>query len=68
MGTKNCKLQANVEPYTCYVVDQLVGIKGRGPSDVVAFIVKDWIGDHRAELADYGIDVPTWQSQQDKNN
>ncbi len=64
---KNCKLQATAEPYTCYVVNQLVGIKGRGPSDVVAFIVKDWIGDHRDELADYGIDVPMWQAQLGKS-
>lgn len=57
------KIQGNVEEYTHYVVNQLVRIKGRGPSDVVAFIVKDWIGDHREELKEYGIDVASWKSK-----
>lgn len=57
------KIQGNVEKYTHYVVNQLVGIKGRGSSDVVAFIVKDWIGDHREELKEYGIDVVSWKSK-----
>ncbi len=60
--TGSYKIQGNVEAYTSFVVNELVGIKGRNPSDVVAFIVKDWIGDHREELKEYGIDVSTWKS------
>lgn len=55
------KIQGNVESYTNFVVHELVDIKGRSPSDVVSFIVKDWIGDHQDELTEYGIDVPTWR-------
>lgn len=62
-GNGSYKIQGNVEEYTNYVVNQLVRIKGRGPSDVVAFIVKDWIGDHRDELKEYGIDVASWKSK-----
>lgn len=60
------KIQGNVEAYTHYVVQQLISIKGRGPSDVVAFIVKDWIGDHRDELKEYGIDVASWKARSKK--
>lgn len=57
------KAQANVEAYTWYVIRELVGIKGRSDSDVVAFILKDWIGDHKDELKEYGIDVVKWRSK-----
>lgn len=57
------KAQASVEAYTWYVIQQLVGIKGRNDSDVVAFILKDWIGDHKDELKEYGIDVSKWKSK-----
>jgi hypothetical protein len=55
------KLQASVEDFTNYVVQELIGIKGRSSADVTAFIVKDWIGDHQDELTRYGIDVAAWR-------
>lgn len=61
-GNSSYKIQGNVEAYTHYVINELVGIKGRNPSDVVVFIVKNWIGEHQAELKEYGIDVATWKS------
>ena len=57
------KLQASVEDFTNYVVEELIGIKGRSSADVTAFIVKDWIGDHQDELARYGIDVAAWRKR-----
>lgn len=62
-GSKSSyKIQANVEAYASFVVQSLVDIKGRSESDVVAFIVKDWIGDHREELNEYGINVASWRA------
>ncbi len=49
------KVNASVETYSSRVLDRLVGIKGRDRSDVVAFIIRSWIADHREELAGYGI-------------
>ena len=57
------KLQASAEDYTFFVVSELIGIKGRSHSDVTAFIIKDWVGDHQEELAKYGIDVAAWRKK-----
>lgn len=51
------KLQVYTEKYTKYVIQKLIGIKGKSESDVVNFIIKDWIGDHLEELEKYGISV-----------
>lgn len=51
------KIDIYTEPYTKFVVQELVGIKGKSESDVANFIIKDWIGDHMEELAQFGIDV-----------
>lgn len=62
LSKSSYKIQANVEAYASFVVRSLVDIKGRSESDVVAFIVKDWIGDHREELNEYGINVASWRT------
>ena len=51
------KLQVYTEKYTKYVIQKLIGIKGKSESDVVNFIIKDWIGDHQEELREYEISV-----------
>jgi hypothetical protein len=51
------KLQVYTENYTKYVIQKLVNIKGKSESDVVNYIIKDWIGDHLSELNEYGISV-----------
>lgn len=51
------KLQVYTEKYTKYVIQKLIDIKGKSESDVVNYIMKDWIGDHINELNDYGISV-----------
>ena len=51
------KIQVYTEDYTKYVVQKLKRIKGKSESDVVNFIIKDWIGDHLEELKEYGISV-----------
>ena len=51
------RLQVQVDPYTDHVLNKLVGVKGRRVSDVAYFIFRQWISDHAAELADYGIRV-----------
>ena len=54
---KAYKVQANVEEFTNFVVQNLIGIKGTNASDVVSFIIREWISEHREELKDYGISV-----------
>ena len=49
-----------MEVYTKYVLQKLIGIKGESESDVVNFIIKDWIGDHLEELKEYGITYKTF--------
>jgi hypothetical protein len=51
------KIQAYTEDYTKYVVQKLKRIKGKSESDVVNFIIKDWIGEHWEELKEYGINI-----------
>lgn len=46
-----------LDSYSKYVIEKLENIKGKSQSDVANFIIKDWIGDHREELKDYGISV-----------
>ncbi len=49
------KVQAQVDTYTHWVLDHLVGLRGRSVSDVAYFIIRDWIQDHREELESLGI-------------
>lgn len=51
------KIDVYPDPYTKYVVTELVDIKGKSQSDVVQHVLKQWISDHHEELKDYGIDV-----------
>ena len=60
-NNKRPKIQTYVEGYTSYVLDMLIEIKGKSKSDVASFIIKDWIGDHKDELAEYGITVIDWK-------
>ena len=46
-----------LDKYSKYVIRNLIDIKGKSQSDVANFIIKDWIGDHQAELKEYGINV-----------
>ena len=56
------KVQVYTEKYTKYVIQELIGIKGKSESDVVNYILKDWIGDHIEELKDYDISVKNARS------
>lgn len=49
------KVQAQVDQYTHWVLDHLVGLRGRSVSDVAYFIMRDWIQTHRDELDSLGI-------------
>ena len=62
-NNKRPKVQAYVEGYTRYVLDKLIEIKGKSISDVANFVIKDWIGDHKDELTEYGITVKEWKKE-----
>ena len=55
-STETFKVHPNLDAYTHWVLDNLVGIKGRTISDVAYFILRDWIQDHREELHHLGLD------------
>lgn len=54
-STETFKVHPNLDAYTHWVLDNLVGIKGRTISDVAYFILRDWIQDHRDELEHLGL-------------
>ena len=60
------KLSTNLESYSYFVVEKLVGIKGTGVSDVLSFIVKQWISDHRQELSELNINIQGWEEWRKK--
>lgn len=45
------------EPYTKFVIQRLIGIKGKSESDVVNFILKTWIEEHSDHLEKCDITV-----------
>lgn len=49
------KLQCQVGVYAHYVVHSLIGYYGRSQSDVLSYIVLDWIRAHQEELHELGI-------------
>jgi hypothetical protein len=51
------KLQVYTEKYTKYVIRHLVDIVGKSESDVVNFIIKQWMMDHREDLKEFNIRV-----------
>jgi hypothetical protein len=51
------KIQVYTEDYTKYVVQHLVKIVGKSESDVVNFIIKQWMMDHKDDLKEWGISI-----------
>jgi len=51
------KLQVYTEDYTKYVVKKLEHILGNSESEVVDFIIKQWILDHKEDLKEFQIRV-----------
>lgn len=56
-SAKTPKLQAQLDATTRHVLMQLVGVRGRSFSDVGYFVIRQWISEHREELADLGIKI-----------
>jgi hypothetical protein len=54
-STASYKVHPNLDAYTHWVLENLVGIKGRTISDVTYFILRDWIQNHREELDHLGL-------------
>lgn len=51
------KLQVYTEKYTKYVIQHLVDIVGKSESDVVNFVIKQWMMDHGEDLEKWEISV-----------
>ncbi|MCK5237063.1 MAG: hypothetical protein KAR06_08765 [Deltaproteobacteria bacterium] len=54
---KGTKLYKGLDKTTKHVINSLVDIKGDTPEEVVAFMLRSWIGDHQPELGFYSIDI-----------
>jgi len=57
------KVQSNIEGYSLYVLKGLVDIHGKSVSDVVSFLVNDWIHENRDTLESYGLSVKDWKRE-----
>ena len=49
------KISPSVDSYTYWVLQKLTGLRGRDPTDVSYYILRDWIQRNRAELEELGI-------------
>lgn len=45
------------DEYSVYVVEKLLNIKGKSKSEVINYIIHDWISENFKELENYGINV-----------
>ena len=59
------KVQTYVEEYTHFVLNNLVGIKGKSVGEVASFIVKSWIGEHKDEIIGAGLTVAEWKENRE---
>ncbi len=60
---KPFKVQTNIEDYTNFVIEGLVGIKGTSKSDVVSYIIKEWISNNYSLLDEMDISVKNWKAK-----
>ncbi len=63
-GKNSYKLQGTVTPYTLYVLENLIGIKGTSEGDVADHLIQEWITEHHEELKGHGI--TSKESKKDK--
>ncbi len=57
-GRKSVKAQGQVNVYTDWVIDRLVGPYGTSRSDVVSRMLTDWVRQNREYLDEIGISPP----------
>lgn len=57
------KIQSVVDDYTNFVIDGLIGIKGRSRSDVLSHVVKSWIERNAELLREYDLSVQDWKNR-----
>ena len=60
------KIQANIEDYTNFVIEGLIGIKGTSKSDVVSYIIKEWISINSNLLTEMDLSVRSWRGKNNK--
>jgi hypothetical protein len=58
------KIQANIEDYTNFVIEGLIGIKGTSKSDVVSCIIKEWITTNFNLLTEMDLSVRNWRGKE----
>lgn len=60
------KVQSNIEGYSLFVLKGLIDIHGKSVSDVVSFLIKNWIHDNGDTLESYGLSVKDWKKEEKK--
>lgn len=58
------KVQSNVESYSNFVLEGLIGIKGTSKSDSVSYIIKSWIDANAQLLSEWQLSVKDWKKCQ----
>lgn len=57
------QIQARVSPYFRWVVQGLVGRRGKNRSEVVSRIVGEWIEQHEEDLARWGLSLARFNEE-----
>jgi len=55
------KVQGYVPSYAKFVVKGLIGILGTNESDVVSFMIRDWISKNQDQLARSNLLIEDWR-------
>lgn len=57
------QIQARVSPYYRWVIQRLVGRRGKSRSEVLSRIVGEWIEQHEDDLARWGLSVSRFEAE-----
>jgi len=62
------KVQSSIEGYSLFVIKGLIGIHGKSISDVVSFIITDWIDNRPEKLEKCELSVKKWKEEEQRHN
>ena len=60
------KIQSNVEEYSNFIIEGLIGTKGTSKSDVVSYIMKSWIDNNIPLLKEYDLSFRDFKETKNK--
>ena len=64
MPKRDGQIHSTLTPYQCWVLDKLVGIYANDRTNVVPYIVMQWIEQNQEKLKEYGASFEEWRKAQ----